>query len=726
LVPGLTVEAGPPLLEIEDLHVELTTPDGPARVIRGVSLAVGEGRVLAIVGESGSGKSVTALSVLGLLPPSASVSGSVRLRGRELLGLAPRQLRKVRGAQIAMIFEDPVSSLNPVFSVGYQLAEGIRLHQPGVGRGEATRRAEELLDRVGIPQADRVARAYPHELSGGMCQRTMIAMAIANGPEVLIADEPTTSLDVTVQAQILDLLQEVRAESGMAMVVISHDLGVVAGMADEVAVMYGGRVVERGPADQVFHGSRHPYTRALLAASARLDRPGLGRGGAIDGMPPSPLAMPSGCAFHPRCLHAEQRCRVSVPELRTVDGVETACLLADALPAERRPPAPAAAPTVAAGRLTGDEPILRVRDLFKEFPLPGSGIRGPKRWLQAVAGVSFDVAAGETLALVGESGCGKSTVARCVLRLIEPTAGSVVFMGEDVLSLASLDLRLLRRDMQIVFQDSSSTLDPRMTVVATVAEPLVVNGASAAEATTLVEDLFELVNLSPDSLHRFPHQLSSGQRQRVGLARALALEPELVVLDEPVSALDVSVQAGVLDLLERLRDELGLTYLFIAHDLSVVSHIAHRVAVMYLGRIVEIGTRAELYARPAHPYTVALLAAVPVPDPRIERTRRRVVLHGELPDPASPPSGCRFRTRCWKAAPICAEEEPELVERGQGHPVACHFPEAPDSGSRLVRASRVLAPPLNREGTTMVEPGPVVTEYGGDEDPGPGSPTAEA
>jgi peptide/nickel transport system ATP-binding protein len=670
----VTVDAGAPVLEIEDLDIELTTTDGPAHVVRGVSLVLGQSRVLGIVGESGSGKSLTALAVLGLLPSTAAVTGSVRYRGSELLGLEPKRLRRVRGARIAMIFEDPVSSLNPVYSVGHQIAEGIRLHQPGVGRTESARQAEELLDRVGIPQPGRVARAYPHELSGGMCQRTMIAMAIANEPDVLIADEPTTSLDVTVQAQILDLLHEVRAERGMAMVLISHDLGVVAGLADEVAVMYAGQVVERGPADRVFHQCRHPYTRALIAASPHLDGPRLSRGRTIDGMPPSPGVLPTGCAFHPRCHQAEPACRHTVPELRAVGQVEAACLLADRGPAEAPP---AAGPTPRPDRpwTPSGEPILSVRDLVKEFPLPGSGIRSPKQRAQAVAGVSFDVARGETLGLVGESGCGKSTVARCVLRLIEPTGGSVTFLGEDVGSLPDIDLRLLRRDMQIVFQDSASTLDPRMTVATTVAEPLVVNGTSQRTARARVDELFALVQLGPDYLHRFPHQLSSGQRQRVNLARALALEPELLVLDEPVSALDVNVQAGVLDLLERLRGDLGLTYLFIAHDMSVVSRIADRVAVMYLGRIVEIGTRSQVFDKPAHPYTVALLRAVPVPDPAVERGRRRLVLHGDLPDPAAPPSGCRFRTRCWKAQPMCAEREPELVEHAQDHAVACHFPE---------------------------------------------------
>ena len=645
-----------------------------------------KGRVLGIVGESGSGKSLTALSVLGLLPATAVATGSVRHRGTELLGIPPRELRGFRGAKIGMIFEDAVSSLNPALPVGYQVAEGIRLHDPAVDRKAAARRAEELLELVGMAQPARSARAFPHELSGGMCQRAMIAMAIANDPDVLIADEPTTALDVTVQAQLLELLRTVCAERGMAMVLISHDLGVVAGLADEVAVMYAGRVVERGPADRVFHASRHPYTRALLAACARLDGSHARRGGAIEGAAPSPYDLPGGCAFAPRCPHVEPGCGDEVPDLRAVDGVETACVLAGRIfearpisvtPRPRETEEAAAAPATAAG---DDEPILTVRDLVKEFPLPGTGLRRSSRSIQAVAGVSFDLARGETLGLVGESGCGKSTVARCVLRLVEPTAGEIRFLGEDVLSLPRLDLRLLRRHMQIVFQDSASTLDPRTTVSASVAEPLVVMGSSADESRERVEELLGLVNLGPDAAHRFPHQLSSGQRQRVGLARALALEPDLVVLDEPVSALDVSVQAGVLDLLERLREELGLTYLFIAHDLSVVSHIAHRVAVMYLGRIVEIGPPAEVYERPAHPYTVALLAAVPVPDPTVERGRRRVILQGELPDPAAPPSGCRFRTRCWKAAEICAAEEPQLVERGQGHPVACHFPEGPSAG----------------------------------------------
>jgi peptide/nickel transport system ATP-binding protein len=649
---------------------------------------VDEGRVLGIVGESGSGKSVTVLSVLGLLPVSASVTGSIRHRGTELLGLAPDQLRSVRGRKIAMIFEDPVSALNPVFSVGYQIAEGIRVHQPTVTRSEATTRAVDLLEQVGVPQPSRQARAYPHELSGGTCQRVMIAMAIANDPDVLIADEPTTALDMTVQAQILELLRTLTTERNMAMILISHDLGVVAGLADDVAVMYCGRVVERGAADHVFHSSRHPYTRALLASCARIDGSTFRRGQAVEGMPPSPFLVPAGCAFHARCSYAEPGCRDIVPPLRSVAGTETACLRAEQLPvdlggAETRPGV-AVTPSVARswratdGRGEEGEPLLRVQDLLKDFPVPGSSVHRPKRWVQAVDGVSFDISEGETLALVGESGCGKSTVARCVLRLVEPTGGEVELLGDDVLALSRTDLRLLRRRMQIVFQDSASTLDPRRTIASTVSEPLVVHGDSTRSATARVDDLLELVNLYPDVGDRFPHQLSSGQRQRVGLARALALEPDLLVLDEPVSALDMSVQAGVLQLLERLRDELGLTYLFIAHDLSVVSHIAHRVAVMYLGQIVEIGPRADVLGAPAHPYTVALLSAVPVPDPAVERTRRRIVLHGVLPDSASPPSGCRFRTRCWKAADLCAETAPELVDRGQGHPVACHFPCGPD------------------------------------------------
>jgi peptide/nickel transport system ATP-binding protein len=660
--------------------------------VRGVSFTVGQGQVLGIVGESGSGKSATALSILGLHPPGAVVTGSVRHCGRELLGLAPRQLRQVRGAKVAMIFEDPVSALNPALTIGYQIAEGMRIHQPGLGREAANRRAVELLELVGLPQPGRLAGAFPHELSGGMCQRAMIAMAVSNDPDVLIADEPTTGLDVTVQAQVLDLLRSVRAEKGMAMVLISHDLGVVAGSADELVVMYAGQVVERGPVDRVFDRSHHPYTRALLAASPRLDR-SVGTGAAVVGIagaPPAPLDIPPGCPFHPRCDHAEPHCRTVVPVLRAVGGVESACLRAEAVgagvvPVTRSPEpgaAPAPSPSPPAVAASADEPLLAVRDLVTEFPVPGTGLRRAGGSIRAVDGVCFDLAQGETLALVGESGCGKSTVGRSVLRLVEPTDGEVLLRGEDedVLWMTRYELRRARRRMQVVFQDSSSTLDPRMTVSAIVAEPLVATGAPAAAAGARARELLGLVNLGPETADRYPHQLSSGQRQRVGLARALALGPEILVLDEPVSALDVSVQAGVLDLLERLRDELGLAYLFIAHDLAVVSKIAHRVAVMYLGQIVEIGSRAELYGTPAHPYTVALLSAVPVPDPAVERSRRRIVLQGELPDPVTPPSGCRFRTRCWKAAAICADQEPELVERGQGHPVACHFPEGSDGG----------------------------------------------
>ncbi len=666
-----------PALEIRNLRVTVATPDGPAPLVRGVSLTLGEGRVLGIVGESGSGKTATALTILGLHPPGVTVTGSVRHRGRELLGLAAPELRRLRGSRVAMIFEDPASALNPAITVGRQIAEGLRIHQPDLARGDARRRAVALLDLVGMPQPERTADAFPFELSGGMCQRAMIAMAISNDPDVLIADEPTTGLDVTVQAQVLDLLRRVRAEKGMAMILISHDLGVIAASADEVAVMYAGEVVERGPVEEVFHRSRHPYTRALLAACPRVDGARLSRARAIGGKPPSPVDIPPGCPFHPRCGHAGPGCGTAVVALRPVGAVESACVLAESLadgPSPRPGPRADAVTTEVAATPVG-EPVLEVRDLVKEYPVPGTGLRRAAGWIQAVDGVSFDLGSGETLALVGESGCGKSTIARCLLRLVEPTEGEVILRGQDVLGMGRRELRRARRSMQVVFQDSSSTLDPRMTAATTVAEPLRATGTTAPAARSRSAELFGLVGLGPETADRYPHQLSSGERQRVGLARALALDPTVLLLDEPVSALDVSVQAGVLELLEQLQHDLGLSYLFIAHDLAVVSTIADRVAVMYLGRVVEIGPRDDVYRRPAHPYTVALLSAVPHPDPELERARRRIVLGGELPDPAAPPTGCPFRTRCWKATDLCVDETPALVDRGQGHPVRCHFPE---------------------------------------------------
>jgi peptide/nickel transport system ATP-binding protein len=495
-------------------------------------------------------------------------------------------------------------------------------------------------------------------------------------PLEIRTDEPTTALDVTIQAQVLDVFKRVRARTSCTVVLITHDLAVVAAVADRVAVMYAGRLVELADVETLFYRSRHPYTRALLASLPAPSDPGTRlQIAGIDGHPPSPTALPAGCAFHPRCRLAQlpEPCANSAPELRTVGapGQVSAC--------HRAEESAALVPLThssAARRSPGGDTVLDVRDLVKHFPSPWGLFRRRAGDVHAVCGVSFTLARGETLGLVGESGCGKSTTARMVLNLLPATSGSVLLGGQDVLAARAKELRALRRRLQIVFQDPYASLNPRVPVGRIISGPLRVHGMYGPRGPARVAELMELTGLNPADADRYPHELSGGQRQRVGIARALATDPEVLVLDEPVSALDVSVGAGIVNLLEDLQARLGMAYLFIAHDLSRLRHIADRIAVMYLGRIVEIGTVAELYARPAHPYTQALLSAVPLPDPRTERERRPILLTGDVPDATDPPSGCRFRTRCWKATELCTEQTPALIERAQGHRAACHFPES--------------------------------------------------
>ncbi|MEU9835561.1 ABC transporter ATP-binding protein [Streptosporangium sp. NPDC048047] len=716
------------MLEVTGLHVTFGAGAGAVRAVRGVSYAVRPGEVLGVVGESGSGKSVTSLAVMGLLPPHARVTGSVRLRGREILGADEKTLSAVRGGTISMVFQDPLSALTPVYRVGDQIAEAVRIHQR-VSRGNAARRAVELLDLVGIPDAARRARAFPHEFSGGMRQRVMIAMAIANDPDVILCDEPTTALDVTVQAQVLEVLRRARRETGAAIVLITHDLGVVAGFADRVMVMYAGRPVETGPVDDVYLRPRMPYTAGLLAAVPRLDA--AERPVPIEGTPPSPAALPPGCPFEPRCPLAVPACAVAEPALEPVGspGHLAACVRAGEIEATggavlaARPPGvlPVAglpAETDVPGR-TGEtaggevpeepggtagervpegpggraarprrdrEVVLAVDGLVRHYPLTkGTLLRRRIGTVLAVDGVSFDVRERETLALVGESGCGKTTTLMEILRLERPQGGTVTVLGRDVAALGTRDRMAIRRDLQVVFQDPMASLDPRMTVYDIVAEPLRTHGVRRPGPR--VRELLRLVGLESGHAARHPQDFSGGQRQRVGIARALALEPRLVVLDEPVSALDVSVRAGVLDLLTDLKTRLGLSYLFVAHDLAVVRHLADRVAVMYLGVIAEIGRVDRVYAAPLHPYTRALLSAVPVPDPVAERSRGHVLLEGDLPSPADPPSGCRFRTRCPLFRVLgeaerarCSGERPPLRTFGDDHAVSCHFAERSGAG----------------------------------------------
>jgi peptide/nickel transport system ATP-binding protein len=665
-----------PVLEVDNLDVSFPGETGRVQAVRGLSYVVSPGEVLGIVGESGSGKSVSSLAVMGLLPPKAAVSGSIRFRGQELLGLSDKQLSTIRGRRVAMVFQDPLSALTPVFTVGDQVAEALLTHDSALSTRDARQRAVKLLDLVGIPDAPSRARAYPHEFSGGMRQRVVIAMAIACDPDLIIADEPTTALDVTVQAQVLDVLRTARDVTGASVVLITHDLGVVAGFADRVMVMYAGRAVETGPTDDVYAHPRMPYTLGLLRAVPRLDA--ATQLVPIDGQPPSLVNLPQGCPFAPRCPLVIDACRQTEPPLSLVEGEQhAACLRSKEITAEEVTATPHATTVDRQGR----QIVLSVRDLTKTFPITkGSIVRRRAGTVHAVNGVSFDIAEGETLGLVGESGCGKTTTLMEILGMAKPQAGHVEILGNTTHELDKAARKALRADVQVVFQDPVASLDPRLPVADIIAEPLQVHGHAKTAINARVTELLDLVGLRQEHAHRFPAEFSGGQRQRIGIARALALQPKLLVLDEPVSSLDVSIQAGVINLLDELKAKLGVAYLFVSHDLSVIRHIADRVAVMYLGRIVEIGAADEVLADPKHPYTQALLSAVPVPDPPTERRRERIVLTGDLPNPANPPTGCSFHTRCFLRATLseedrarCVGDTPNLIQHGTDHDVACHF-----------------------------------------------------
>ncbi len=671
------------VLEVSNLSTSFELEESTINAVRDVSWSLRSGEIVGVVGESGSGKSVSMLSMLGLLPsPPAQISGGpVTFAGKDLLTLSDKELRNLRGDEITLIFQDPMTSFNPVRTIGDQISEVIRVHNRDKSAAEIRDRAIELLTLVGVPSPETRLRQYPHEYSGGMRQRAMIAMAIANEPKVIIADEPTTALDVTIQAQILELLEVVRRETGAAIVLITHDLGLIAEVADRVLVMYAGKVVESTDVQTLFSDPQHPYTLGLLASLPRIDMPN-GELYSIPGQPPNPAALPSGCAFAERCELSRGRaeCTDIQPPLDLVnDDHLVACHFSDevdtldsAAIALADPPTPV--------EDTPDRPretLLEVKGLKVHFPVRSRIIRRVVGHIQAVDGVDLTVRTGETLGLVGESGSGKSTTGQAILRLIDPTAGSIEFEGTDLATVSQAKMRPYRRQMQIVFQDPYQSLNPGMTVREIVAEPLRVHREyTGAERNQRVDELLDLVGLGPEMARRFPHEFSGGQRQRIGIARALALDPKLLILDEPVSALDVSIQAQIVNLLERLQDELSLGYLFIAHDLSVVRHISDRVSVMYLGRIVETGTTDQVFKHAAHPYTQALLSAIPTPDPSVDATADRIVLEGEVPSPQSPPSGCRFRTRCWKAQDICATEDPTLIDHASnGHETACFFPE---------------------------------------------------
>ena len=672
------------LLEVKDLSTHFFTHAGVVKAVNGVGFTLDHGETLSIVGESGSGKTVTALSLMRLVPdpPGKIVEGSLLLGGRDLRALSDDEMRQVRGNDIAMIFQDPMTSLNPVVKVGKQIAEVIVLHQ-GKSKSEAWTMAVELLARVGIPDAPARVKQYPFEFSGGMRQRVMIAMAISCNPDVLIADEPTTALDVTIQAQIIDVVREMQAAYRSGVILITHDLGVVAEIADKVMVMYGGRTVEYGSIDRDLLRPASPLHMgvARLAAASRSQDAAHAHQGAAAGPHLAAQGLPVRGALRLRARRVSRQLAGSRGRGR---GARRALL-------DPRGRARRAAPHAGERQERERVSLLEVRDLKKYFPIKSGVLRKTTGQVYAVDGVSFSVEAGETLGLVGESGCGKSTTGRTVLRLIQATAGTVTFEGVDVMAASRSQMQTLRRHMQIIFQDPYASLNPRMRVRNIVGESLDIHDiGTPAERKKRVSEFLETVGLSVEHAERYPHEFSGGQRQRIGIARALALNPKLIICDEPVSALDVSIRAQVINLLKDLQKELGLTYLFIAHDLSLVKHASDRVAVMYLGKIVEVAGSDTLYDTPQHPYTEALLSAVPIPDPETERGRRRIILEGDVPSPANPPSGCVFHPRCQRAQDVCATAMPTLVSTGgdasEGHQVACYFPARFHEGTRSVGA----------------------------------------
>ena len=668
-----------PLLQIKDLHTDIEIRSGVVRALSGVDLHVNPGETLGIVGESGSGKTMTALSLMGLLPQGGKVSsGSIILDGQDLTQLPLKEKRKLRGTKVGMIFQDPLTSLNPTMKIGLQVCEPLRVHE-GLSKKEALERAVEILKRVGMPRPEVVINNYPHQLSGGMRQRVMIAMALVCKPRILIADEPTTALDVTTQMQILDLIDELRDEYKMGVILITHDLGVVAGHTDRVAVMYAGRIVETAPTKTLFTEPKHRYTSSLMAA---LPERALAAGTklfSIPGAPPSLTNLPVGCRFAARCLWATDECRAGYPDLSgdethtfscfhpVQEGDESPAVLQGKLDSNKTNGAAENVPQIS------HETLLDVKEASREYESAGSGFfKREKGVVSAVDRVSITVKKGETYGLVGESGCGKSTVGRLIAGLEPPSGGAIELDGRDLATLKGRDAVRIHRDVQMMFQDSYAAMDPRMRIDQILAEPMSIQKTgNARQIAERILEILEQVGLTEEILDRYPHEFSGGQLQRIGFARSLTLAPDLIVADEPVSALDVSVQAQVLNLMKDLQAELGLSYLFISHDLAVVQYMADRIGVMYLGRIVEEGPASEVVKNPKHPYTKALIDSIPVPDPEFKHDENAIKLTGEPPSAINPPEGCRFRPRCPFAGEEC-KVQPKLTD--ETHRVACHHP----------------------------------------------------
>ena len=671
-----------PLLQLEDLHTEIRLRSATVYPLSGVSLTVEAGECLGIVGESGSGKTMTALSIMQLLPPGGHITGGrILLDGQVISTLDDNAMRHVRGNEIGMIFQDPLTSLNPTMTIGDQIAETVRLHR-GAGKQEALARAVEVLSLVGMPRPAERVRAYPHQLSGGMRQRVMIAMALACEPRLVIADEPTTALDVTIQKQILELLDDLRKRLGMAVILVTHDLGVIAGRADRAAVMYAGRVMEETSTTRLFGNPRHPYTEALFQALPGKSAGDAGRLYNIPGQPPDLTRPPAGCKFAARCRYAQDACTAGEPALGGDADHPYRCFFPVGRATDPAEPAAQVTATQAAERAAraasaDGQPLLHIEHLVKNFPVTaGAVLQRRVGAVSAVADVSFSIRPGQTFGLVGESGCGKTTVGRLIVGLERASGGSILLDGEDLARLKRNDRKRRGSKVQLMFQDSYASMDPRMRVGPILREPLAIQRVgSKRHQQAKIDAMLDEVGLPRAAVERYPHEFSGGQRQRLGLARALILSPKLLVADEPVSALDVSIQAQILNLMQDLQRDLGLSYLFISHDLSVVRYMADTIGVMYLGKLVEVGPADDVYYRPVHPYTKGLIDAIPVPDPQAERATRQKGVAGELPSNIHPPSGCRFRTRCPFAQDLCAEQEPPLRPfTARGHLAACHFP----------------------------------------------------
>lgn len=681
------------ILKVENLGITYQTRQAALSAVRGVNFNVQKGQIVGLVGESGCGKSTIALSLIRLLPPNGKISsGRLLFQGRDLLSLSDEEMRKVRGHQISMIFQDPMTSLNPVFSVEQQMVDAILAHPPegkSLSRREARERAVYMLERVGIPDAGNRIRNYPHQFSGGMRQRIMIALALQSNPTLLIADEPTSALDVTLEAQITDLVHALREEFNTSILYITHDLGIVAQLCDEVIVLYAGNVVETGEVHRLFKHPLHPYTQALLRSHPTYQE-GATRLATIPGRVPSLRDLPKGCKFAPRCEFAQEVCFLQEPEGSQFDGQQVWCFIYQqgwqgGIPSDQTASPIAETKDVSAsGRLPQESvrkenKVVQAQKVRVHFQDEAGwlakilGVKNPP--LRAVEDVDIAVYRGETLAVVGESGSGKTTLGRTILGLEVPTSGEIQIEGQEISRAAEHQLRPMRARMQMIFQDPISSLSPRKTVAQLLLEPFRIHHVPV-DPQRKIPELLEMVGLSTEQADKYPHQLSGGQARRVGIARALALNPALLVADEPTAGLDVSVAAGILNLLKDLRERLGLTYILITHNLNVIRFIADRVAVMYLGKIVEIGEANALFTHPQHPYTEALMSAIALPDPEIRDTRKRIVLEGEIPNPKDPPPGCPFHPRCRYRRERCSVEAPPLRELDDPqHKTACHFPE---------------------------------------------------